>query len=139
MLFMLFVIDNLFRVKCWFLLKFSKKKRQLTIQCYKTKILLLYDNPIYFILFMKDESSRFSTTSGVVVSIHERGKQPSLFFNSLTASNSLATNIAVRKTEFNKLPYPYSECRKNPNTLLPTDSKYHRETLAISLYSHWVW
>ncbi len=75
----------------------------------------------------------------MIIALHERGKLPLFSSDTITISPSMATNIAFKKTEHNKLSSPYSKCRKNPDKLLPTDSDYHRETVKLSLYTYRLW
>ncbi|RNA09553.1 FMRFamide-activated amiloride-sensitive sodium channel isoform X1 [Brachionus plicatilis] len=76
----------------------------------------------------------FSIKTGIKVVIHERGVRPILKYDGIEVSTGVAANIVVSRTNFSKQPLPFSSCRKDPENLLSTDSKYHKYTLSISRY-----
>ena len=86
-------------------------------------------------IFEKDQDDKYRVMSGMILAIHQRGQLPLLKYDAITVANSISTNVLISRTEYAKLSYPYSTCRKNPDKLLPTDSDFHRKTVSISLYS----
>src|SRR5690606_36628000 len=83
---------------------------------------------------IKDIQDFYTIKSGVIVAIHQRGLLPLLKYDGITLTTGRASNVAISKRVYQKLPGPYSSCRADPATPQPYDSDYYKITVNVSLY-----
>ena len=69
------------------------------------------------------------------VFVHERGILPLYDNEGIDVMSGTASSITIQRTKFSKYEPPYSSCRKDVSTTLPTDSDIFKETLNISKYT----
>lgn len=77
----------------------------------------------------------FFPKTGVFVAVHNRTKTPQLKYEGFTCQTGSYTNIGITRTFYSKLEYPYSNCRKDTQTILSSDSDIYKNTLKITKYS----
>jgi hypothetical protein len=82
-----------------------------------------------------DYQDWYTVDSGIYVSIHNNSRMPLMGTEGFTVSTNEATNVGVNRNFYYKLGYPYSECRKNVDTPLATDSDYFKNSLKVNAYS----
>lgn len=77
----------------------------------------------------------YTVSQGLYVAIHNRTRRPSVKYEGITVQTGTASNIEVTKTVYSKLDAPFSSCRKDVKTILPTDSEIFIKSLQITEYS----
>jgi hypothetical protein len=76
----------------------------------------------------------YTMKQGILVLVHERGVHPLIKYEGYYAQGSTVTNIGISKTKYSKKEYPYSDCRKDVSTILPTDSDIFIKTKKLGKY-----
>lgn len=86
-------------------------------------------------ILFKGMDDTFMEQSGFYLSVNNNSQLPLTKFEGIKIPTGFATNIAVKKTFYHKLEEPYSDCRKDIDKSIPSDSPYFKATLNITKYS----
>ena len=79
-------------------------------------------------------SDYYVIKNGIHVIGHNPGEMPLFKNEGIDVQTQTATNIAISKTKYSKYDPPYSTCRRDVSSILPTDSEVYKQTLKISKY-----
>ena len=84
-------------------------------------------------MYFLDKNAAFTTDGGALILVHNRSDTP-FTKDGVFAATGAFTNIEVTRTFFSRLPYPFSDCRKDL-TVQETDSIYYKRASQNSTYN----
>ena len=73
--------------------------------------------------------------SGLYVAIHNQTNLPLVKDEGFIVQTGASANIAIERTFYSRLSSPFSDCRKDVDSVLPTDSQFYKYTSQITKYS----
>jgi hypothetical protein len=82
-----------------------------------------------------DNMDSYTVSSGIHAIVHNNSILPIVKYVGIPLSIGEASTVGISRTFYQRIGPPYTECRKDVETVLTTDSQYFKDTINITKYS----